>query len=582
MALDIKSGMDLNNEFRNQRKPKYVAGAENGFYREQSVRNIEINSDFLLRYANNTWVDGRLGFNASFGGNNMSNKYYTNRVTLDQLDEEGIYNIYNVPSGITPDIYNYRSEKVVNSLYGIGSLSWDDTYFIDVTGRNDWSSTLSKGNRSFFYPSVAASILVDRMFNFDKRTTAIDMLKARVSWANVGNDTNPYALNQYYSTSNIQGGSTLPGTIADPMIKPENVESWEAGIETRLFRNRVILDVALYKSSTTNQIVSADMDQITGATSMKINAGEISNKGIEISATLVPVRTRNFKWSMDLNWSKNINRLESLQDGWDPAQPLQTNTGTTIGSRVYIYSYVGKEMNVIYGRGYQRAPEGSFYTDDSGKTIDCSGMVLVDESTGFPLLDANPDREIGNVNPDWRAGMTQRFTYKNFTFAATFAGQWGGNCYSVTNFCLSYQGKLKNSLEGRYDGLVHSGVNAVKSADGTISYKQNNTVTSNIQTYYNSYVWNRNNVEENTFDTSFLKLKEVRLDYRIPDKICVKTGFLSSAQIGAYATNIFCLTNFPQYDPETGMLNGSNIYKGIEAMAFPMTRTFGCNVKLSF
>ena len=122
----------------------------------------------------------------------------------------------------------------------------------------------------------------------------------------------------------------------------------------------------------------------------------------------------------------------------------------------------------------------------------------------------------------------------------------------------------------------------MKSADGTISYKQNNTVTSNIQTYYNSYVWNRNNVEENTFDTSFLKLKEVRLDYRIPDKICVKTGFLSSAQIGAYATNIFCLTNFPQYDPETGMLNGSNIYKGIEAMAFPMTRTFGCNVKLSF
>ncbi|WP_321334444.1 SusC/RagA family TonB-linked outer membrane protein [uncultured Bacteroides sp.] len=582
LTLDVKSGLDMNDEFRTQRKPFYVAGAENGFYREQTIRQYEFNTDFLLKYINNSWVNKHLGFTAALGGNNMTSKYFTNKITLSQLNEEGVYNTENVPAGITPDPYNYRSKKVVNSLYGLTSLSWDDTYFLDITGRNDWSSTLARGNWSFFYPSVCASVLLDKVFNFQQYASWVDFMKFRLSWANVGNDTSPYALDQYYGSTNYSGGYVLPGTIPDPMIKPENVESWETGLEVRLLQNRIAFDVALYTSSTTDQIVSADMDQITGATGMKINAGEIQNKGIEVSARFVPVRNRDFTWSFNVNWSRNWNKLVSLQDGWDPNEPLQTDMGTTIGSRTYIYSYVGKEMNVIYGRGYQRAPEGSFYLDENGKKIDCSGMELVDASTGYPVLDTDPTRKIGKVNPDWRAGMTQSLTYKNITLSADFSAQLGGNCFSVTNFSLSYQGKLKNSLEGRYDGLVHEGVNAVKSSDGTITYTKNNTITSNIQTYYNTYIWNRNNTEANTFDTSFLKLKEVRLDYKLPVEVCLRTGFLQGASIGAYATNIFCLTSFPQYDPETGMLNGSNIYKGIETMAYPMTRTYGMNIKLSF
>lgn len=582
LTLDVRAGLDLNDEFRTQQKPYYVAGYSKGMYREQTLRRLETNCDFLLRYINNELFDRRFNYTVAFGGNNMHYNNSNQYIYLDELNVEGVYNVNNSPSTAIPKPYNRRTEKTVNSLYGFVSASWDDTYFLDLTGRNDWSSTLAPSNWSYFYPSVSASVLLDNALHLHDKVSWIDMLKMRLSWANVGNDTSPYSLNGTYSNTSYSGGYTLPGTLTDYYIEPENVESWEAGLETRFFMNRLGFDIAFYNSSTTNQIVSAKTDPTCGATGLKINAGEIRNRGIEITAHFVPVQTRDFQWTVDINWAKNWNKLVSLQDGWDSSEPLQTSMGTTIGSRVFVYSYVGKEMNVIYGKGYQRAPEGSYYLDENGNKVDCSGMKLIDASTGYPVLDTQPDREIGKVNPDWTGGLTTTFRYKNVTLGATFSAQYGGNCYSVTNFCLGYQGKLTNSLEGRYDGLVVTGVNAIKNADGTISYQKNETVTSNIQTYYNAYVWSRDNVEENTFDTSFLKLKELRVDYAFPQSLLAKTKVLKYASVGAYATNVFCITNFPQYDPETGVLNGTDIHKGIETMTFPMTRTYGFNVKLQF
>ncbi len=578
--LNLRTAMDMTDEWRSQQKPFYTSGSVSGFYREQSMRTYEFNSDFLLRYTHNDWFDKRLGFTAAFGGNNMQSKYFQNQVTLSQLDNPGVYNIYNLPSGDQPDVYNYRNKKIINSFYGLASLSWDDTYFLDLTARNDWSSTLSKSNRSYFYPSVCGSVLLDKVLRFDRIASWIDFLKYRLSWANVGNDTSPYSLDRYYSASSYAGGYTLPGTIPNPDIKPENVQSWETGLEGKLFKNRISFDFTVYHSSTTDQIVSIDMDQITGATGYKINAGKIVNKGIEISASVTPIKNRNFTWNIDMNWSKNWNKLVDLQKGWDPAQPFQTDMGTTIGSRVFIYSYLGQEMNQIYGRGYQRAPEGSYYTDQNGNKVDCSGMKLVN-ANGYPIIDTNPTRRIGRVNPEWRGGLSTRFVYKNVSLSLVFTGQYGGHCYSVTNFSLSYQGKLKNSLKGRYDGLVVDGVQSTV-VNGQTVYVKNTTVTPSIQDYYNTYVWNRNNAEENTFNTSYLKLKELRFDYQIPKSWCAKTKVLQAAGLGFFATNLFCLTSFPQYDPDTGMVDGSNIHRGIEAMSYPMTRSYGFNVKLSF
>ena len=581
LTLDLRGGVDFSDEFRAQRRPKYSEWAA-GFYREQDLRSYESNMDFLLRYINNSWFDNRLGFTVAVGGNRQMDKYYNNRITLDKLNVEGVYNTDNIAKDGQKEVYTYRSKKAVNSLYALASLSWDDTYFIDLTGRNDWSSTLGRGNWSYFYPSVSGSVLLSNVFNFHDNLPVVDFMKYRLSWANVGNDTSPYSLYPYYSATDYYSGYVLPGTIPNPQIKPENVMSWETGLEMSFFKRRISFDLAFYNSKTTDQITSVALDQITGATSRKINAGEIQNKGIEVSATFVPVRTKDFTWSFSLNWARNYNKLVSLQSDWDPNSPLQTDMGTTIGSRVFVYSYVGQSMHVIYGRGFQRAPEGSYYTDENGNKVDASNMVLVDAKTGYPLLDQSPTRRIGNVNPDWRGGMTQTFRYKNLTLGATFSAQVGGHVYSVTNFALSYQGKLTNSLEGRLDGLVQEGVNAIKNEDGTITYQKNKTITENILTYYNKYIWNRDNTEANTFSTTFLKLKEVRLDYQVPQPLLKKLKVVQNASLGAYATNVFCITSFPGYDPEIGMINGSDIHKGIEAMSFPLTRSYGINLKLSF
>lgn len=580
LTLDLRTGLDWDDEFRTMRKPYYTTDWVKGFYREQTIRTFEINSDFLLRYMNNKLVGDRFGLSVAFGGNRMDAERYQSRISLSELGIEGKYNTTNLPAGVAPDPYNYRSGKRINSLYAMTSLSWDDTYFVDITGRSDWSSTIAPQNLPYVYPSVAASVLLNNIFKFEDNAPWIDFMKLRLSWANVGNDTDPYSLDAYYKTSSFPGGYTVPDESVDKLIEPENTASWELGLEAKLLKNRVSFDLALYNSSSTDQIYQLKTDQITGSILTKINTGEIQNKGVEVSARFVPIDKKDFNWTFDISWSKNINKLVSVSDNWDPKEQLVTDIGTTIGGRTYIYSFVGEEMQQIYGRGYQRAPKGSYYTDGNGNQVDCSGMKLVD-ANGFPILDTNPDRRIGKVNPDWKAGMTHTFTYKNLSLSATFTGQLGGNCYSVTNFSLSYQGKLKNSLPGRYDGLVVDGVNQVSNGD-TYTYNKNNTVTSNIQTYYNSIVWNRNNTEENTFGTSFLKMTELRLDYRIPAKICQQTKVLQNASMGIFATNLFCISDFPQYDPETGMMNGSEIYKGIEAMSFPMTRSYGFNIKLSF
>lgn len=578
LSLNVRSAVDVNDEWRTQQKPFYTPNHPSGFYREQSIRNQLYNNDFLLKYTNNQLVGDRLSLDVSFGGNSMIEKYYINQVTLSQLQTSGIYNIYNVPSGYNAEPYNYRSEKKINSFYGFATLGWDDTYYLDITDRNDWSSTLSRANRSYNYPSVSASILFDKVFHLDRKAPWVDILKGRLSWANVGIDTSPYSLDRYYNATSYPGGYTVSGTIPDANIKPENESSWEFGLEGKFFRNRLGFDITYYNMNVTNQIVNVAADQITGATSYKINAGKINNKGIEIALNVTPIRTRDWQWDINMNWARNWNKLVRLQDGWDDSTPLQTDMGTTIGKRVYVYSYVGQEMYQIYGRGYQRAPEGSYYIDADGNKVDCSGMILIDKN-GYPMLDTSPTRRIGKVTPDWKGGLTTQVRYKNLSLSMVFTAQYGGHCYSVTNFSLSYQGKLKNSLAGRYDGLVVEGVQATGEKG---VYKLNTTVTPNIETYYNTYVWNRNNTEENTFSTNFLKLKEIRLDYQIPQRWLQKTRVLQQASFGFFATNVFCITPFPQYDPETGMVNDGNVVSGIEAMTYPMTRTYGINMKLNF
>lgn len=580
LTLDLRTGMDFGNEFRTQRKPKMTFGWENGFYREQGFMTFEANSDFLLKYER-SFLDSRLTTTTAFGGNNMSSHYRSNTVQLDELDIEGVYHIDNVPFGIYQRPSSFRNYKMINSLYGFMTLGWDDTYYLDITGRNDWTSTLAPKNWSYFYPSVALSVLVDQMFDFRTTLPAVSMAKLRLSWANVGNDTSPYGLDQYYSASSISGGYTLPSLIPDPMIEPENMESWELGLDTKFFKNRLGLDIALYRSSTTNQIISLDIDPIVGASSMRINVGEITNKGIEVSMYATPVKTSDFTWNLNFNWAANRNTLVSLHESLDPSQPYEHDMGTTIGGRLHLYSYVGQEMYQLYGFALKRAPEGSFYTDNNGERVDCSGQVLIDATTGLPSVESTADHFLGKVNPDWKGGFGTSLRYRNLSLSALFSYQMGGHRFSVTHGILSYQGKLTNSLEGRYDGIVAEGVNMTGTGEAA-TFQPNNTVTNSIYTYYQAITLDRYNGEAHTFETSFLKWKEVRLEYALPSVFIQKTRVLQGASVAIFATNLFSWDKWPQFDPEGGMLTGTNVFNGIEAGAYPMTRTVGANLRLSF
>ena len=583
LTLDLRAGTDFSVDWRQQKKPYRSPDWDRGFYREQNNRDIETNLDFLLKYNNNKLIDKRLTLSAAFGGNTMTTHRFRNSVTLKNLGEEGVYNYTNVPDGEYARTMQYRVHKVVNSFYGFVNLSWDNTYFLDITGRNDWSSALGRGHWSFFYPSVSASVLVDQMLNFQENAPWIDMLKVRASWANVGNDTNPYTLTDTYVASSTYTSSyLLPTSAANPFILPENIESWEAGLEFMFFKNRLGLDAAFYNSSTTNQIVSAVTDMITGVSSRKMNAGEIRNRGIELSLHVVPVQTRDFTWSFDVNWSRNWNKLVSLDDTWDPAAAFVQNSGSG-GNYAEIRSYVGEEMNWIYGKGYKRAPADATYIDANGNTVSCAGMKLIDGNDGLPLLDDTADTRIAKVTPTWRGGMSHTFRYKNFTLGLTFSAQMGGHAFSHTNAVLSYLGKLTNSLEGRYDGITVEGVVATTNADGSTTYALNTRPVKSVIDYYQKVKYIRNNAEENTFKTDFFKLTEARLDYTLPRKICKKLRVLQGAALGVYATNIFCITDWPQFDPEAaGTLSGTNVVNGLEMGALPMTRTYGVNLKLQF
>ena len=570
LSLLVRSGVDLSTDFRTQRKATYAYSYVDGFYKEQTVRNFLMTSDALLTYAGK--FKSKWDVNATLGASSQTTNYNNVQLIATRLDEPNVFLLQN--SLDAPRFNVARKNKKINSLFGTASFSYDGKIFVDLTGRNDWSSTLARGNWSYFYPSVSTGILLDKILHLP---SYVDILKLRASWANVGNDTDPYNLLFTYSNSNFPSSYIIPSTLQNKTLRPENVESWEVGVQTSFLKKRVGIDLAWYKTVTTDQIIQVPADYITGASAQYINAGNVTNQGVEVTLSLSPVWKKDLKWTLDFNWSLNRNKLVELAEGVDVVQM----NSTTVGSRVYIYAFPGTELGRIYGQGYKRAPEGAWYVDADGKKVSCAGQKIIDPTNGFPVLsgvDMENLLDFGSIYPDWKGGISSTLTWKRLRMTANFTYQKGGNAYSITHFALASQGKLKNTLEGRYAGLIVDGV--IQNPDGT--YTKNDIIVDDIVDYYTTWKYSRNNVEENVFDTSFFKFKELRLDYSVPRKKLEKIKYISGASIGVFATNIFCITDFPIYDPEAATMTGASVSRGMEACAYPMTRTYGMNLKLAF
>lgn len=569
LDLMVRSGIQLAADQREQHRPISDVVYGDGFFKKQNVFDYELNSDALLTYHNSFAND--MHVNISVGGNMMQQKYDMLSAEVRGLITPGVYKLANGASN--PLVRTSIRRKAMNSLYFAANLAYKDKLFLDVTGRNDWSSTLPKKNRSFFYPSVSLSALMNEII---KLPSAISLLKLRASWAQVGNDTDPYKTSPYYGTSDFPGSATVATTLYNDNFKPEISTNYETGFDFRMFRNRIGLDFTFYYNRTKNQILDAPMDYSTGYSKITINSGNVRNMGYEVQLNMMPIATKDFRWNSTITWSKNKSRIMSLAEGADENQLI-----SSIGS-VSVIGRVGGTTGDLWGYKLVRNDQGE---------------VIINEN-GLPEQ-ADEIEYVGCAYPGWKAGFYNELTYKGFKFCFLIDGQKGGLVYSHSHHKMTEQGKLAHTLNGRLpgtefymsaddpriaaaglpplDGVYMIAPGVVRNGDGTFS--PNTTVTT-VEKYYKEY-YRMANVETNSFDASYIKLREVRLEYSLPKSILDKT-FFTKATFGVYGRNLLCLSDFPLFDPESAALNGSAIAPGIETGSLPTARTWGLNISLGF
>ncbi|WP_233632683.1 SusC/RagA family TonB-linked outer membrane protein [Parapedobacter sp. ISTM3] len=547
-SLMVRSGLNMRQDKRDNRRPYNTANFPQGYYKEQDVYFFESNTDMLLTYQNK--LTPAIDLRASLGANAMRYESKTNNAIARGLLLPGIYKLSNALEQALAD--NDLQRRRTNSVYGFVNFSYRDLVFLDITGRNDWSSTLPDGNNSYFYPSVSSSYILSDIFSLPD---AFTFAKARLSWAMVGNDTYPYRTAKYYSKTDFPGSAEAPSVLHNADLKPEISRSWEAGVNVALFNNRINTDVNVYTITTENQVLSVPLDITTGYSSAFINAGEIRNRGIEVMLSGSPVKNDNFSWTATATWSTNNNRILSLSEDVEGEEQIIATSGTAT-----LLATVGGSIGDIWGFGLVRNPEG---------------QVVFNGETGL-ALPPNDISKIGNAYADWRAGLVNEFQYKNWRFSATIDGQYGGLLYSQSHHKMTEQGKLRHTLLGR-ETMTVIGEGVVLNDDG--SYSPNTTPVP-IQTWYGDY-YRRANIETNSFDASYLKLREVRLEYNLPVSV-VSRWRLAGASIAVYGRDLAMISDFPIFDPETASLNGATIVPGVEMGQLPTPRTWGVNLRFQF
>ncbi|HEX7050212.1 MAG TPA: SusC/RagA family TonB-linked outer membrane protein [Longimicrobiales bacterium] len=512
-----------------------------GGFMDRVQARSETNADLLLTA--NRALTPDIALTVNVGGNIRANDFDDSRGVVSELVIPGVYTLQN--SAGQPATSYYIQKKRVNSIYGSANLSYRNWLSLDLTGRNDWSSTLPEDANSFFYPSVGAAVVLTDALGIDN--SFLSYGKVRGSWTRVGNDTDPYQLAAVYSAGTPWGGQpgfTVPNNLPNTNLKPEQTTGWEVGADLGFLNDRVILNATYYSKTSTNQIFAVDMAPSSGYSSRVVNAGSVENHGIELVLNTTPLQLDNgFRWDVVANWSKNTNKVLELFGGND---------------RVVIGNYWGVDVTADVGQPYGNLVGTKWMRTDDGK-------IIVDDSTGLPITDGAP-YVLGNYNPDWTGGIRNTFTYKNLSLSFLLDGQWGGEVYSVTKWFGQYSGVLEATLRGREEDWCTPGFvvpNSVRE-DGT----PNTTVVCPQDYWHNSFDAN----EEGIIDASYLKLRDARLGIRLPTDFVQSLGF-SEASVALVGQNLFLWAKQDIIDPETAFDTGNR--QGVENAQYPTARRFG-------
>lgn len=543
LTLMVRTGIDYSGERRASQRPKSSVVAINGLYRRQDLSYFERNSDFLLSYTAPKF--GKFNLAATAGGNNLQINTSSNTVTANGLVIPDVYNLGNA-SG-RPIVDEVNTQKIVNSLYAVADLDYDNMFYLQLTARNDWSSTLPKNNNSYFYSSASVSALMTEALQI--KSQFLNYWKLRMSYAQVGNDTDPYLTSAYYEYNTLPGTVGLPAAIPNTNLKPEITGSFEIGTELKLWNNRISLDATWYSASSKNQILRSPLSLSTSYGSKVMNAGQIDNKGWEMVLGITPVK-KQLVWDVFFTASANRSKVVELAEGVE-SYVMASAQGASIEARV------GGRMGDIYGVGLLR--------NDAGQVI---------YKGGVPVFTSNT-MKLGNYNPDWIGGIRNSLRYKDWSFSLLVDGKAGGKIYSFTHVTGTEAGSLANTLPGREEGIVGDGV--VVNEDGSYSA---NTERVAAYTYYRGY-YKRPNVESSTFDASFLKLREVMLGYRLPARF-LQNKWIQSLQCSLTGRNLLLFSRIPSIDPETSFVSGGTVVPGVENAQIPSTRSVGIDIKITF
>ncbi|MER0440709.1 SusC/RagA family TonB-linked outer membrane protein [Emticicia sp. W12TSBA100-4] len=531
------------------------AGFVNGAFTQESRRFRETNADILIA-ASKTFGD--FGVDVNLGGNQMYRRSDLNSTAVQDFVVRGLYTVMN---GRVKDPIYGLSERAVNSIYGSSEFSYKNFLFVNVTARNDWFSTLSPENRSILYPSVSGSYVFSQSFN--NIPSWLNFGKLRVAYAEVGSDTDvsPYSNNLFYGInsnllSNPAGamqpvGGSSGNTLPNANLRPMRASEKEAGIELKLFNNRVGLDFAVYQKITTDQIVSAQISDASGFTNTLINSGRSRTNGAEALLSLVPVKTSDFQWDITLNGSYNKTKVLSLLTD-TPGERI------TVGTHVFngeLRQVVGQEMGQIYGFGYRRDANGQQIFGANGIPLRTTDLI-----------------SYGSALPKWVGGINNAFNYKGITLSALIDFKLGNMMLSGSNFNLYRHGLHKNTLVGRdTGGVIGVGVN---------EKGEPNTVKANVQDYW-SVVRSLALIEPVVYNGGFWKLRQITAGYDFT-KFLPKNSVIKGAKLSIVANNVLLLKKWvDNIDPESFGYSSDNLV-GMESHGLPTTRSMGFNLNVKF
>jgi len=541
LSIQVRSAIDYASDaYAQQSYTDTYTIADRGNFRTYKSLNYELNNDLLINY-NKTFGD--FSVNVSAGGNLLTQEWLNTSVNAGSLLKPNLFTFGNA-AGLSAS--EDGATKKLNSIYGFASLGYKNYLFLDLTARNDWSSTLPPENWSYFYPSAGLTWVISDMIK--SLPAFLTFAKVRASIAQVGNDTDPYQLAPQFTfyQGGANGYASRGGTQPATDLKPEITTSKEIGADIRFFQNRLGIDFTWYRSNSKNQLLGVSLPVASGYNSKFINAGNIQNTGVELVLNGTPIKG-DLTWDISVNWATNQSLVVKITDEMKsyPLTGRQWMTTTIVRE--------GEEFGLILTKKFLR--------NDAGR-------VLIDPN-GKPLVSDGQTEPGGTYNPDWIGGITNTFTWKAFDLQFMIDFRQGGMIYSFTEANLSSDGFSDYTLEGR-DGFVVDGVMASDGSENTIE------ITSEA---YWQHLGGRNTPtgEPYGYDASNSRLRALVLGYTHN----FKNFPLRNLRISLEGRNLFFLYNKAKYvDPN--LASGNSNVQGVEGFGLPSTRSIGMNLRLTF